>query len=194
MPLSRRKTLCSVSATERHLSCPAQGILVGTAQIIQTYIPDPKEFVGLTLRYKEAIAEFLQEGIWSTLGREEMMARFAVHKKPQYLNPIARATTKPAYVLEVTAFNDGDANHITARIKEHARISVQCTPRNAGEDEAGDLVHIPAVLIFHRSSKAAVQATMDRREKTAIEDIQRAAARVEALRDLEPLLLEVIWK
>ena len=112
MNSSRKTIVWSVSATERHLSCPAQGIIVGTAQIIQTYIPDPKEFAGLTLRYKRALAEFFHSGICKQLNREEMMERFAVRKKPQYLNQIARTTQKPAHVLEVTAFNDGDANHI----------------------------------------------------------------------------------
>ena len=106
----------SVSASERPLSCPAQGILVGTAQIIQPFIPDPKKFAELTRRYKIALAEVFNNGIWKPLTSEEMMARFAVRKKPQYLNPIARTTNEPAHVLEVTAFNDGDANHIVARL------------------------------------------------------------------------------
>jgi len=87
-----KKIVCSVSATERPLSCPAQGIIVGTAQIIQTYLPDPKEFAGVTLRYKQALAEVFHNGIWNQLNREEMMERFAVRKKPQYLDQIARTS------------------------------------------------------------------------------------------------------
>jgi hypothetical protein len=120
-----------------------------------------------------------------------MWERFAVRKKPQYLDQIARTSQTLVYVLEVTAFNEGDANHIVARLKEHARITVQCTEREEDEDSAGDTVHPPAVLIFHNSSKAAVKATIERREKTAIEDIKRAATRVEALRELEPMMIEV---
>jgi len=74
-----------------------------------------------------------------------MMKRFAVRKKPQFLDQIARTSQKPVHVLEVTAFNDGDANHIAARLKEHPRISVQCTARPEDEDMAGDSVHPPAI-------------------------------------------------
>jgi hypothetical protein len=127
MILSRRKMVYSVSASERPLSVPAQGILAGTAQIIQPFIPDPKEFAELTLRYKIALAEAFNYGIWKDLSIADRMARLGVRKKPQFMDPIARSTTKTVHVLEVTAFNDGDANHIIAGLKENSRITVQCT-------------------------------------------------------------------
>jgi hypothetical protein len=162
MYASRKKVVCSVSVTERSLSCPVKGMHAGTAQIIHQFIADPLVFAGLTQRCKATLAKILKKGIWKHLHHEEILARFSVRKIPHYFNSIASSeNNKKAYVIEVAGFSDGDVNHITACLKIHESITVQCTDRAVDEDSAGDTIYPDATLIFHRSSKEAAKATLE---------------------------------
>ena len=186
---SRKKVKCSVSCFEMPLACPFKGEPAVALQIFQPFL-DYKDFVGITARYKDALAEVLSRGIWEKLTQEEVMARFTICKVPRSQKFITGTESKKVFVLEVHGFSDGDVKHIIESIKLKNKITVQCCERDKREDEAGDTKYPPAFLIYHRNGKSAVKATIDQRNKTVLDDIKSAASRVEKLKAMEGTIIE----
>ena len=147
----------------------------------QPWIADPKEFAVKLKRTKEVMIPLLQTGLWKNLSIAQISPRFTISRAPRFLLSPDGKKGEKAYVTEVTAYTDGDANHVHECLRNQGSFIVPCIDSESDEDPAGDPKYPPALITYHNSVQATVRATLQSRRATGQGNRQNTVDRAEEL-------------